>query len=517
MATTQFDWKKRMTGSYAIRRVRERHPYFSADYISYWLQYSTYVSFERKYLYYQVSKAACTSIKRLIHALERLPPIPPYIGVLHEVRRDMFIHERSAFQLKSLLDFDDQTQEYILTSSDFLRFTVVRNPYTRLQSAWKDKVLPCAPGYEYFYHNIKGRLPEASDPRSFITFPQFVAAIAQHDLRVCDHHWRLQVEHLFHNSMNFNHIGRTEALFESVNLFIKRAGFEPTEIPPAANASIPDVPYDQALADQVYDLYKSDFIGLRYARDSWKYIAVAKPRHDTVETTKFLDEITERNIVMGYLYDERTSLRERVRQLETAIKPDEIVAINGRGMELQKLSRFEEALVQYDKALVLKPDDITSLNNRGSVLIDLARFAEALSCYDKLLSVRPNDFNALNMRGLALEQLQRLEEALASYDKAISVSPSAVEAHYNRGNALTDLARFEDALASYDKALEVNPGSVVILNNRGLVLEELKRFDEALASYEKALQIKPDYVTAADNRRLLLNGLGQSPTAAAAR
>jgi hypothetical protein len=298
-----------MTVSYAVREVQAQYPHASADYIHRRLRWSTYVNLERQYLYYQVPKAACTSMKMLIHALEKLPPIPPGIGHLREVRRDMFIHERSAFQLKSLIDFDDKTQEYILASPNFLRFTVVRNPYTRLESAWKDKVLPCAPGYQYLYYQIKGRLPQGNDPRSFITFPEFVTAIAKDDLTACDHHWRSQVEHLFYKSMNFNLIGRTESLPETVNLFIKQAGFAATDVPSATNTSIAGASYDKTLADQVYALYERDFVDLNYASDSWKSKNTT-PRANTVQVAKFLDEITERNIVIGYLYEERTRLRK---------------------------------------------------------------------------------------------------------------------------------------------------------------------------------------------------------------
>src|SRR5262249_55429073 len=150
------------------------------------------VNLDRKYLYYEVPKAACTSMKLLIHSLEQLSPVKPFTGFDREVRRDMFIHSRQQFALKSLIDFDDQLQEYILTSADFLRFAIVRNPYTRLRSAWNDKILSCAPGFHYIYFQIKGRLPDGNDPHSFITFAEFVEAISKDDLLDCDSHWRLQ-------------------------------------------------------------------------------------------------------------------------------------------------------------------------------------------------------------------------------------------------------------------------------------------------------------------------------------
>ena len=194
--------------------------------------------------------------------------------------------------------------------------------------------------------------------------------------------------------------------------------------------------------------------------------------------------------------------------------PDEAAAFTGRGMELMKLNRRDEALAQFEKALSLKADDIVALVSLGNILFDLGRFDAALASCDRLLLLRPNDAHALNMRGLILEAFKRPEEALASYDKAVAAAPEVIEALYNRGNILADLSRFEEALASYDRALAVVPDAAPVLNNRGLVLEELRRFEEALASYEKALKIKPDYGAAANNRRLVLEEIERLRTAA---
>src|SRR5262249_5460805 len=143
---------------------------------------------------------------------------------------------------------------------------------------------------------------------------------AKENLAACDHHWRLQTEHVFHNSLNFNLVGRSEALSDSLNIFLARAGFEPRQAPIAANTSIADVPYNQALADRVYGLYERDFEAYDYARDGWQARA-ARPRPDTVPEARFLEEVTERNIVIGYLYRQRAELSKRLRLLDPSQTP----------------------------------------------------------------------------------------------------------------------------------------------------------------------------------------------------
>src|SRR5271165_4440445 len=126
-----------MALSYAVNLVARCYPGLLPDQIASRLHYSTFVSTTHRYMYFEVPKAGCTSMKTIIHRMENLPDIKPFVGSHREVRRDMFIHERSQFKLPSLLDFNDATQEEILHSNDFFRFTIVRNPYNRLQSAWQ--------------------------------------------------------------------------------------------------------------------------------------------------------------------------------------------------------------------------------------------------------------------------------------------------------------------------------------------------------------------------------------------
>jgi hypothetical protein len=172
-------YTKHTTLPYAVRRAADYCSDVSVDNVTRRIRYASYDNVDRRYMYYQVSKAGCTSIKWLLHSIEQLPPIEYFVGMQRESRRDMFIHERSNLKIPSLLDLDDATQEFVLTSPQFMRFTVVRNAYTRVESAWKDKVRLCAPTYERFHRAIKGKLPTGTDSSSLVSFREFINAIAK--------------------------------------------------------------------------------------------------------------------------------------------------------------------------------------------------------------------------------------------------------------------------------------------------------------------------------------------------
>ena len=82
-------------------------------------------------------------------------------------------------------------------------------------------------------------------------------------------------------------------------------------------------------------------------------------------------------------------LNKAVEYYDTAIKhlkprrapADLASAHRERADALAELGRHEEALADYNRALELRPDDPTTLNNRGLSLDDLKRYDEALPDY----------------------------------------------------------------------------------------------------------------------------------------
>jgi tetratricopeptide (TPR) repeat protein len=188
---------------------------------------------------------------------------------------------------------------------------------------------------------------------------------------------------------------------------------------------------------------------------------------------------------------------------------DDATAWFNRGLALGDLSRYDEALESFDRAIQLQPDDARAWNNRGWPLDELGRYEEALESFDKAVQFKSDLAEAWKNRGLELGKLGRHEEALESYDKAIQLQPDDASAWYNRGLALLSLDRHEEALESYDKAIQLQPDDAMTWNNRGVALGSLGRYEEALESYDKAIQLQPDDAMTWNNRGVALGSLGR--------
>lgn len=157
------------------------------------------------------------------------------------------------------------------------------------------------------------------------------------------------------------------------------------------------------------------------------------------------------------------------------------------------LGNFENALKSYDEALECKSDCLEAWFNRGVVLRKLHRYEEAIASYDKTLRLKPDNLNSWYDRGIALSHIHRYEEAIFSFDKSLEIDPDCYPAWYGRGLTLHNFGCDEEAIASYSKALELNSDFYQAWVNRGNVLNNLRQHEEAIANYDKALELNPSF------------------------
>jgi tetratricopeptide (TPR) repeat protein len=128
-----------------------------------------------------------------------------------------------------------------------------------------------------------------------------------------------------------------------------------------------------------------------------------------------------------------------------------------KGGEMLNTSRYEEALVSFDRALKIDSRSVDALNGKGLLLNQLGEYEEAITWFDIALEINPDFTNALNNKGVTLSNLDKYEEAITWFDKALEINPDFVDAMYNKADALGELGKYEEALLWTDKALTLKP------------------------------------------------------------
>ncbi len=139
-------------------------------------------------------------------------------------------------------------------------------------------------------------------------------------------------------------------------------------------------------------------------------------------------------------------------------------------------------------------------NNRGDALVDEKRFEEALLDFDKAIELLPKYAMAYYNRGNLYQKQKKYEQALADFNYAIRYRRDFDKAYNNRGTLYKETNRLDEALVDYDRAISLNPDYHMAYNNRGSVYILQKQYQRAIEDLDQAIALKPDFAEAFGNR-----------------
>lgn len=297
-----------MAFSYVVARVLDTYPHLNPKQVEARLAYASFASMKDRFVYVEVPKAACTAMKTLMRELYGSATLQLFGPLRRETDRSMFVHARENVPLPPLTALAERDQRDLLEAQDVLRFTIVRNPYARLVSAWRSKVFLCDPSVEDVHAAVRGAAP-AIGRKHPIGFAEFVAYLESRLEKPWDAHWRRQVDLTFPKALAFTHVGKTENL-DATSIILSRHLNRQAMTAPRANKTFikPAARYSEELARRVYGLYEEDFMTFGYDRESWPRDQGDHP--SVVSVDGLIDEVIERNVIIAYLYSERERLRK---------------------------------------------------------------------------------------------------------------------------------------------------------------------------------------------------------------
>jgi len=184
-------------------------------------RYKLTLSHERKFIWFRVPKAGSSTI--LSHLRES------------EVCLDMERAGRIHYPVKLY--------------ADYFKFAFIRNPWSRLVSCWKNKVVDSNVEFNF----------DAAELKRMQDFEEFVDFVAGLDINKCNSHLRLQTALIDLN--NIDYLGRMETFGDDVNHIFRKMGLQEKEVVPR-NVSSGSKPYQdyysQELAAKVAQIYRKD-------------------------------------------------------------------------------------------------------------------------------------------------------------------------------------------------------------------------------------------------------------------
>src|SRR5262249_21007515 len=100
---------------------------------------------------------------------------------------------------------------------------------------------------------------------------------------------------------------------------------------------------------------------------------------------------------------------------------------------------------------------LNSYINRGAVYIKQGRYQKAIEDYTKALVIDPHDALALANKGLALAKMGRYNDAIDDLSKALLLDPRNSKTLLIRGSAYFDKGSYRSAIKDYKSALTITP------------------------------------------------------------
>ncbi|MBN1363899.1 MAG: tetratricopeptide repeat protein [Syntrophaceae bacterium] len=115
------------------------------------------------------------------------------------------------------------------------------------------------------------------------------------------------------------------------------------------------------------------------------------------------------------------------------ITKDNFLAHNNLGLALYDEGELSEAMVHYNKAILIKTDCIEAYLNRGNVYVKLNQYQRAIDEYNKAIYLKHDYVEAYSNRGIAYAKLGHYQRAIDDFSKAIYLKPNFAKAYKNRG------------------------------------------------------------------------------------
>jgi tetratricopeptide (TPR) repeat protein len=177
------------------------------------------------------------------------------------------------------------------------------------------------------------------------------------------------------------------------------------------------------------------------------------------------------------------------------LDPTNSHAYEGKGTALFQVSptrKTKEVLSAYEQSTRFDPKNVVAYIGQGKILMYLSRYEEALAAYEKAISIAtfPNQ-DAYEGKEETLYNLEHYEEAVAACEQTNQEFPDSGYPYEIKGNALYHLNRFREALPAYEKAISLGQKSAKLFAALGDVLFQLDYDQKALDAYEQAIQLNP--------------------------
>lgn len=183
---------------------------------------------------------------------------------------------------------------------------------------------------------------------------------------------------------------------------------------------------------------------------------------------------------LGHLY--MTLAQETLHKLET-VDPDSYLTHLIAGETDEKMERYDDAVIQYKKAIERQPPGYVGLNYKlGNAYWLAGRWEEAITAFKQELAVDPRNCMALwKVGNVMMRNSKDPAETLSYLSRSLEVCPDLVQAVVDKARLVAESGDREAAVLLYKRAIELDPNERTIHYQLAMLYRVLQRVPESEA------------------------------------
>ncbi|MDP8989409.1 MAG: tetratricopeptide repeat protein [Acidobacteriota bacterium] len=160
------------------------------------------------------------------------------------------------------------------------------------------------------------------------------------------------------------------------------------------------------------------------------------------------------------------------------------------GMRLIKTTRYDQAILNFKRAVELAPDNAEAYRMRGRAYVAQSDPAMAIRDFSRVSELQPRDATILAERGFVQLGQKDYPAAIADADRALALDPKLAQAYNLRASARRAAGDLRGAIEDFTKAIVWEPN----LDNyfqRASTFQKLGEHKLAVADFDQALAEDP--------------------------
>ncbi|MDM8544276.1 tetratricopeptide repeat protein [Desulfococcaceae bacterium HSG9] len=159
-------------------------------------------------------------------------------------------------------------------------------------------------------------------------------------------------------------------------------------------------------------------------------------------------------------------------------------------------SHYQDASLEFEKALELKPDCSEMNQYLGICYTNLNQPAKAYAAFEKILQQDHDRLSPKFRLSIIFFNLGIWDKARNAFSVMIQRNPELADIHYHLGLVNSGLCRAKEAIKAYEKALTINPNYIKARIKCSILYAYRGKLDDALDTMLPVVQKHPSFADA---------------------